>query len=379
MEWSLWFAGLMDAGPDDRLYDCLPMYHSTGGIVAIGAMLVRGGSVLIAPRFSASRFWDDVADGGCTIFQYIGELCRYLSIAPPHDKERAHRLRLACGNGMRGAVWEVFQARFAVPRVLEFYAATEGNVSLYNCEGKPGAIGRVPPFLARRFPVALLRLDQATGDPLRGGDGLCVACGVDETGEAAGRIDAVAATPARGFDGYTDPEASAKKVLSDVFVRGDRWFRTGDLLRMDAAGFYYFVDRAGDTFRWKGENVSTTEVESIVGACPGVTDVAVYGVAIAGYEGKAGMAAIVAHDPFDPQILGDRLAAALPDYARPVFLRRCQALDVTGTFKLNKTRLAAKGLTGTEDVIWFFDRAAGRFVPYNDTIRREIDSGAIRV
>jgi fatty-acyl-CoA synthase len=144
LEWSTWFAGMMDVRPDDRMYDCLPMYHSVGGIVAIGAMLVKGGSVLIRARFSASRFWDDVALGNCTIFQYIGELCRYLVRTPPHPRERGHRLRLACGNGLQGDVWTEFQRRFAVPRILEFYAATEGSVSLYNCEGKPGAIGRIP-------------------------------------------------------------------------------------------------------------------------------------------------------------------------------------------------------------------------------------------
>jgi fatty-acyl-CoA synthase len=188
IEWSFWFAGMMDTQPDDRLYDCLPMYHSVGGIVAIGAMLVKGGSVLIRTRFSASRFWDDVVDGGCTVFQYIGELCRYLAISPPHPKEAQHRLRLACGNGLQGDVWENLQRRFAIPRILEFYAATEGNVSLYNCEGKVGAIGRVPPFLAHRFPVALIRCDSATGTPLRDTAGFCIPCGPDDVGEAIGQV-----------------------------------------------------------------------------------------------------------------------------------------------------------------------------------------------
>jgi fatty-acyl-CoA synthase len=367
MEWSHWFAGMTDAGPDDRMYDCLPMYHSVGGVVAVGAMLVRGGSVLIRRRFSASRFWDDVADGGCTLFQYIGELCRYLVASPPHPKERAHRLRLACGNGMRGDVWERFQARFAIPRVLEFYAATEGNVSLYNAEGRPGAIGRVPAFLAHRFPVALVRVNEETGDPLRGPDGLCIACAADEPGEAVGRIVADAATAARRFDGYTDAAASERKVLRDVFSQGDVWFRTGDLMRKDRTGFWYFLDRLGDTFRWKGENVSTTEVEKVVAACPGVAEAVVYGVAVPGHEGRAGMAAIVPGADFDIAKLYRHLADQLPEYAQPLFVRMVAELDVTGTFKPQKGRLAREGFAPQADgeTVWMRDEARGGFVVYN--------------
>ena len=250
--------------PSDRMYCCLPMYHSIGGVVAIGAALVAGASVFIRERFSASRFWDDVADRDCTLFQYIGELCRYLVAAPPHPREQAHRLRLACGNGLRRDVWEAFQSRFGIPQILEFYAATEGSFSLYNAEGKPGAIGRIPSYLAHRFPVALVKFDVDTGAPARGPDGFCVRCAPDEPGEAIGKI----AAGVGRFEGYTDAEASAKKVLRNVFAEGDAWYRTGDLMRRDRAGFFYFVDRVGDTFRWKGENVSTGEVEEVIAACP---------------------------------------------------------------------------------------------------------------
>ena len=152
----------MNSGPDDRMYDCLPMYHSVGGVVAIGAMLVRGGAVVIRDKFSVREFWDDVVNWDCTLFQYIGELCRYLANAPEQPREKQHRLRLCCGNGLRADVWQKFQDRFAIPKILEFYAATEGNVSLYNVEGKVGAIGRVPSFLAHRFPLALVKSDAAT-------------------------------------------------------------------------------------------------------------------------------------------------------------------------------------------------------------------------
>jgi fatty-acyl-CoA synthase len=379
VEWSFWFAGMMDARADDRLYDCLPLYHSTGGVVAIGAMLVKGGSVLIRARFSARRFWDDVVEGGCTIFQYIGELCRYLVASPPHPRERDHKLRLACGNGLQRAPWLAFAERFAVPQILEFYAATEGSVSLYNCEGKPGAIGRVPPFLAQRFPVALIRCDAETGTPLRDDAGRCIPCGPDEIGEAIGRVLDAAATPARQFDGYTDSAASAKKLLGDVFAPGDRWFRTGDLMRKDANGYFTFVDRIGDTFRWKGENVATTEVAGVIRACPGIADAVVYGVAVPNHEGRAGMATIIPGEGFDFAALWTHIDEALPPYAQPLFLRIASDLDQTGTFKLTSTKLAREAYAGSNDAVWFNDRAARGFIACDDALKQAIEKGEKRL
>jgi fatty-acyl-CoA synthase len=379
MEWSFWFAGMMNVRPDDRLYDCLPLYHSTGGVVAIGAMLVSGGSVMIRARFSSTRFWDDVVDGECTIFQYVGELCRYLVGSPAHPRERQHKLRLACGNGLQGDVWTRFVQRFGVAQILEFYAATEGSVSLYNCEGKPGAIGRVPPALAHRFPVRLIRCDAETGAAQRDVAGLCIACGPDEVGEAIGQVQHAPRSPARRFDGYTDAAGSARKLLADVFISGDCWFRTGDLMRKDTAGYYYFVDRIGDTFRWKGENVASTEVAGVLRACPGITDAVVYGVTVPGHEGRAGMAAITTDDRFDLTGLRAHLAARLPGYAQPLFLRISNALDVTGTFKLAKGRLMQEGYGGATDPVWFNDRAVGRFVPCDPDLLQSIDASTTRL
>jgi fatty-acyl-CoA synthase len=379
LEWSFWFAGMMDTQATDRLYNCLPMYHSTGGIVAIGAMLVKGGSVVIRPRFSASRFWDDVTDSECTIFQYIGELCRYLTISPPHPKERQHRLRLACGNGLRGDVWEDFQPRFGIPRILEFYAATEGIVSLYNCEGKPGAIGRIPPFLAHRFPVAIIRCDPETLAPTRDAAGLCVVCDVNETGEAIGQLPHTGESSARRFDGYTDQAASDRKLLYDVLNKGDRWFRTGDLMRKDSSGFFYFVDRIGDTFRWRGENVSTLQVAEVLRACPGVTDAIVYGVTVPGNEGRAGMAAITTGDRFDFASLNAHLTAHLPAYAHPLFVRRCGSLEVTGTFKPTKGRFEREGYANATDPVWLNDRRTGRFIVCDVVLVQEMDDGKRRI
>src|SRR5258708_1478853 len=260
MQWSHWFAGMMDTKPEDRMFNCLPLYHSVGGVVATFATLVNGGAVVIRPRFSASDFWRDVRDERCTLFQYIGELCRYLVNTPYQPIETEHALRIACGNGLRPEVWVPFQTRFKIPRILEYYASTEGNFSLYNCEGRPGAIGRIPAFLANRLPVALLRFDVEKSEPARNPAGFCERCAPNEIGEAVGLMPDSGSERAGRFEGYADAEASSRKVLRNVFKEGDSWYRTGDLMRRDERGFYYFVDRVGETYRWKGENGSTARV-----------------------------------------------------------------------------------------------------------------------
>lgn len=354
-EWSYWFAGMIDAKPQDRLYNCLPMYHSIGGIVAIGSMLVVGGSVVIRERFSTSRFWSDVAESGCTVFQYIGELCRYLVAGPSDPNERNHQLRLAVGNGLQADVWLKFQDRFDIPHILEYYAATEGMLSLYNCEGKPGAIGRIPPYLEKFFAVKLIQVDQETGQPLRNADGFCIISATDEPGEA------ICPIKDRSFDGYNDVAASQSKIIHSVFVDGDRWYRTGDLMRKDASGFYFFLDRLGDTFRWKGENVSTTEVANVMRSCPGVTDAIVYGVQVSGNEGRAGMAAITTTEEFCFEGLTAHLNQHLPAYARPIFIRLCDTLDATGTFKPMKGRFAREGYIGATDPVWCYVESIEKF------------------
>ena len=375
MQWSFWFAGLMNAGPDDRMYDCLPLYHSVGGAVATGAVLVRGGLVAIRDKFSARQFWDDVASWDCTLFQYIGELCRYLVNAPVHPREHEHHLRLACGNGLRADAWEKFQRRFAIPRILEFYAATEGNVSLYNVEGKVGAIGRVPTFLKHRFPLALVQFDPVAQAPARGADGLCVRCAPGEAGEAIGKIQDGAA-----FEGYSSAAESQKKILRDVFARGDAWYRTGDLMRADGSGYFYFVDRIGDTFRWKGENVATSEVAAAFTAFPGIADAVVYGVAVPGTEGAAGMAALVTDGALDLTELREHLARALPVYARPKFLRIQNRVAVTATFKHQKTDLVREGFdpAATAAPIYFDNAARGVFVRLDARLFEDIRSGRVR-
>ena len=382
MMWCEWFAGIMDAVPEDRLYDCLPMYHSIGGVVAVGAMLVAGGAVIVRSGFSASRFWDDVVASEATIFQYLGELCRYLLAAPAAASSHGHRLRLICGNGLRADVWEDFTARFAIPRIVEFYAATEGSFSLFNLEGRPGAIGRVPRFMAHRSPVALVRFDIEAERPVRDAEGRCLRCDTGEAGEAIGRIAmGEEGTLATRFEGYTDDAASNAKVLRDVFEPGDAWFRTGDLMKRDQDGFYYFVDRIGDTFRWKGENVATTEVADVLCACPGVIEASVYGVAVPGADGRAGMAALVVDESFELATLHAHVAAHLPVYARPPFLRLRPRLAITSTFKVQKSTDARSGfdLEVVGDPLFVADAQQQAYVTLDAAMSARIAVGSMRL
>jgi fatty-acyl-CoA synthase len=336
------------------------MHHSVGGVVAVGTPLVFGGSVVIAERFSARGFWDDVTRWECTAFQYIGELCRYLLAAPIHPSERSHRIRIAIGNGLAPEAWRPFIDRFGPLRILEFYASTEGNVWLYNLEGKIGSIGRVPPYVAVRDPIALVRFDYGSQMPARGADGFCMRSADGEVGEALGRIGK---EPGAHFEGYSEEVETERKTLRDVLKAGDAWMRTGDLMRRDADGFYTFVDRIGDTFRWKGENVSTSEIEAVLRACPGIEEAVVYGVAVPGADGRAGMALLKIDRQFDLNALPGRLEI-LPRYARPLFLRLALKIEITETFKAKRRAYVDQGFDPERiaDPLYVFDGHRQAFV-----------------
>ncbi len=381
MQWSHWFAGMLETGVSDRLYSCLPMYHSVGGVLATGAILASGGSVVVREGFSASRFWSDVVRWDCTLFQYIGELCRYLLHTPAKPVETQHRIRACCGNGLRPDIWGAFKTRFRIPRIFEFYAATEGIVSLFNIEGKPGAIGRIPPYLAHRFPATLVRFDLEKEEPVRNDRGFCIRCAPNETGETIGRIFVNSSNAGNRFEGYTNDDASAKKILRDVFQPGDAWFRTGDLMRQDEHGYFYFVDRIGDTFRWKGENVATAEVEAVSCAFPGIAKANIYGASIPGADGRACMAALVINEALDLAAFRMHLLKHLPDYARPLFLRICKEMESTSTFKFTKNVLVREGYNpaSTSDAIYFDYPERGAFVRLDTELYERIQSGEIRL
>src|SRR5262245_38481527 len=230
------FAGAIGTRPSDRMYVALPLYHTTGGVCAVGSVLVVGGAAVIRERFSAREFWDDIVRFDCTLFQYIGELCRYLVNSPPSANETRHRIRVVCGNGLRPDVWPEFQKRFRIPHILEFYAATEGNVIMFNFDEKPGAVGRIPWFLAHRFPIEIVRFDVAKEQPVRNAEGFCIPCEPNEPGEVIGRIANDPSKPSMRFEGYASQGDSDRKVLRNVFETGDAWFRTGDLMRKDQNG-----------------------------------------------------------------------------------------------------------------------------------------------
>jgi fatty-acyl-CoA synthase len=374
-------ARILGTNATDRMYVVLPLYHTSGGVMAVGAMLIAGGAIVLRRRFSAREFWDDCARTGATLFQYIGELCRYLNNAPPHPLERAHSLRAIIGNGLRPEIWEAFQKRFAIPRIVEFYASTEGNVTLINLEGKVGAVGRIPRWLERMIKVRLVRFDVEAEQPVRGPDGLCIACGPGEVGEAIGFIPTDPKINVGRFEGYKSEDETRRKILRDVFEKGDSWFRTGDLMRRDADGYFYFVDRIGDTFRWKGENVATSEVAEVLSTFPGIQEANVYGVTVPGADGRAGMAAIVADQGLDLGALARHLDNHLASYAVPLFLRFRGEIEVTGTFKHRKVDLAREGFDPAriDDRLFMRDPATRAYVPLDADLHARILAGTIRL
>ena len=288
---------------------------------------------------------------------------------------------MACGNGLRPDVWRPFQDRFQIPQIFEFYAATEGSVSLFNIEGETGSIGRIPSYLAHRSPVMLVKYDLDKDEPVRGEHGLCVLCSANEAGEAIGPLRTGASHVATRFEGYTDEQASEKKIIRSVFETGDAWFRTGDLMRKDERGFFYFVDRIGDTFRWKGENVATLEVSAAISRFPGIKLANVYGVTIPGADGRAGMAALALEGEPDLPAFRAHLLKCLPPYACPVFVRIRSELELTATFKFAKTDLVRQGYDprATSDAVYFNHPHHKAFVPLDQALYHQIQSGQIRV
>lgn len=352
--------------PADRLYCPLPLYHSAAGMIAVSMAWYGGMAFITRSKFSASHFFADCARHRATCVQYIGEICRYVLATPPSPADRQHTVRKALGNGLRPEVWRAFQQRFGVAYVGEFYGSTEGNALLINNTNHAGACGYLPRLSYHVYPLRVVQFDAVDEVPRRSAStGRCEPCASGEVGELLGRIDARDAT--RQFDGYTSRAATLDKIVRDAFAPGDAWFRTGDLMRVDADRFVYFVDRIGDTFRWRGENVSTSEVADTLHAFGagagagvgstlgpgGVQEAVVYGVAVPPHEGRAGMACVVPTEPlhvaqpdlFPWAALYAHLDRALPRFALPLFVRLQEAGDVlvTATFKHRKLELVAAG------------------------------------
>ena len=367
------------SGPKDRMMMVLPLYHATGGLCGVGTAIRNGGAVIVRRKFSASKFWDECVEYKATMFMYVGELCRFLLSSPPHPNERAHSLRWIIGNGLRPEVWPSFVDRFNIPHVIEFYGATEGNVSLINIDGPVGAVGRVPDYLKKRFNIDIIKYDVETNANIRGSDGFCIQADHGEVGELIGEIRTDMAR--FRFDGYETKEATQKKVLRNVYKKGDMWFRTGDLMRRDELGYYYFIDRVGDTFRWKAENVATGEVAAVLSIYEGITQANVYGVQVPGYDGRAGMAALVAEVDPDLEKLKAHIDKSLPHYARPVFIRLSNESETTSTFKFKKTNLVKAGFDpeNIHEPLYFADPQTGKYEPLDKEAFKAISDGTRRL
>ncbi|HVK20370.1 MAG TPA: long-chain-acyl-CoA synthetase, partial [Actinokineospora sp.] len=352
---------------DDTLYCCLPLYHNNALTVSLSSVLSAGATIAIGRSFSASRFWDDVVRTRSTAFCYIGELCRYLLNQPARPIEREHQVRVVVGNGLRPEIWAEFTERFGIERIAEFYGASECNLAFINALNIDRTAGACP------LPFAVVEYDADTGKPLRHGDRLRKV----KAGEVGLLLTKV--TSRAPFDGYTDADASERKLVRGAFKNDDCWFDTGDLVRMQGFKHVAFVDRLGDTFRWKGENVATTEVEGAIAEQPDVEQAVVYGVSVPGTDGKAGMAAVKLRGGarFDGAVMGRHLADRLPSYAVPLFVRVINEVEQTSTFKSRKVDLRDEGYApSVTDPLFVF--TGGRYVTWYPDYPAEIAGGKIR-
>jgi fatty-acyl-CoA synthase len=357
-------AGFLELTRADVLYNVLPLYHGAGGMVVVSAALHVGIPIVLRRRFSASEFWDDVRRHRVTAWYYIGELCRYLLNQPARPNDRDHTLRRMSGAGLKAQVWEQFQQRFGIEFICEGLGSTEANYGLTNVDGRVGSVGRLP--YPERSNIRVVRYDADTGAYPRNGDGTLMLCRAGEVGELIAQVlDGPGA--AGYFEGYTSAQATEAKLLRDAFQAGDRWVRSGDLVRFDDEDYFYFVDRVGDTYRWKGENVSTDEVAAVLGQFVGPAVVNVFGVRVPGAEGRAGMVALTYADisGFDPVAFHAHVAARLADYAAPLFVRITAEADLTTTFKLRKIDLQRAGYDPARvaDPLFVRDARAGRYLP----------------
>ena len=359
--------GIMDLDGGDVVYVTLPLYHSNAMFAGLGAMLTTGCAMALRRKFSASNFWVDVKKFDATAFVYIGELCRYLMNQPKHPDERNHRLRICTGNGMRPDIWERFQERFGIEIVREFYGATEGNAPLVNFTGKPGMVGRLMPG------QVIVKADLETGEIQRDAGGYCERVEVGETGLLLGKI-----VGNLTFSGYVDEKATRKKVLQNVFERGDRYFDSGDLLKVYENRWVAFADRLGDTFRWKGENVSTNEVAEILNGAPGVLETNVYGVEVPGSEGRAGMASVNCKDDFNIETFNDFVLERLPVFQRPYFVRLQHDMRITGTFKHQKVDYRREGYDPAKvsDPLYFLN--GEQYVTLDAELYQGLVSGSVK-
>ncbi|XP_013421672.1 very long-chain acyl-CoA synthetase [Lingula anatina] len=367
---------------DDRVYTALPLYHSSACIIGLGGVITEGATMLLKKKFSASHFWEDCREQHATYFLYIGEICRYLLSRPRHPDDAKHSIRCAVGNGLRADIWKEFQERFQIPKINEFYACTEGNVGFFNLFNKVGAVGRLSPILHVFQKAYLVKFDIEKEEVIRDENGLCIPVGPDAPGLLIGEI-----SKRQIFEGYKGKEEQTKKkILHDVFKKGDAYFNSGDLLYYDPEYYLYFSDRVGDTFRWKGENVSTTEVSNVLADVEGIEDACTYGVPVPGHDGQAGMSVITLQGTGRVssgllKVLYTHCTELLPSYARPLFLRIQPELVLTSTFKQVKGEFKKQGFDpdAVPHPLYFLDATKKTYVPLTGELYRDIISDKIRI
>ena len=362
-------------GPEDRIYLCLPMYHGTGLLLGAGTAFSTGSCMVLKRKFSATKFLDDIREYKVTHFIYVGELCRYLLSVPEKKDDADNPLTIAVGNGLRPDIWHQFKNRFGITRVGELYGSSEGNIGFFNLLNRDCTVGTTT------SPHALVQYNVDADEIVRNREGHCIKVKEGEAGLLLGKI-----TSMSSFEGYTSKEATQSKILNNVFEPDDAWFNTGDLMKTVDVGFafglphYQFVDRVGDTFRWKGENVSTNEVGEIINTFPQVQICNVYGVTIPGTDGRAGMAALVLKDgvkKLDVAGFSRHICKQLPRYAQPVFLRVLPNMDTTGTFKMVKGELRDRAyeLTSAGDPLYVMKPGASRYIKLNASFAETISAG----
>ncbi|SPM35519.1 Acyl-CoA synthetase (AMP-forming)/AMP-acid ligase II, partial [Mycobacterium rhizamassiliense] len=351
----------------DTLYSCLPLYHNNALTVAVSSVINSGATLALGKSFSATRFWDEVIANEATAFIYIGEICRYLLNQPAKPTDRKHKVRLIAGNGLRPEIWDEFTKRFGIARVCEFYASSEGNAAFINIFNVPRTTGVSP------TPLAYVQYDPDTGVPLRDDDGRVLRVPAGQPGLLISPVNRL-----QPFDGYTDQESSEKKLVRNAFREGDCWFNSGDVMSPQGMGHAAFVDRLGDTFRWKGENVATTQVEAALASDKSVEECTVFGVEVPDTGGRAGMAAVKLREgaEFDGASLARAVYDELPSYALPLFVRVVESLEHTTTFKSRKVELRDQAYgSDVADPLYVLAGRDEGYVPYYDEYAQEIAGG----
>ncbi|XP_071322666.1 long-chain fatty acid transport protein 6 [Trachinotus anak] len=363
------------ATEDDVVYIPLPLYHSAASLIGIGGTIELGATCVLKKKFSASQFWNDCRKHDVTIFQYIGELCRYLCNQPKTDVDKVHKVQMGVGNGLRQDVWREFQSRFGNIKMCEVYGSTEGNLCFMNHIGKIGTVGRSNFFYRLLFKYDLVKYDMEKDETVTDENGFCQRVQRGETGLLLSKVSAF--SPFFGYAG--SKQLTEKKLMRNVFAKGDAYFNTGDLMAEDQDGFICFRDRVGDTFRWKGENVATTEVTETLGLVDFIQEVNVYGVEIPGHEGRAGMAAMIVRPgfTFDGKKLFEHVKRDLPTYAHPLFIRLQEIMETTSTFKQQKFQLVQSGFNPStiSDPLYVLDYQQKNYIPLTDSIYQSILAG----